>query len=104
MSLKEKQKIVDDWMSQFTEGYWSPHEIICRLSEETGELAREINHRFGPKRKKDTEDVVEVGDEISDIIFTLICLANSLDIDMEKYFEKMMEKYQVRDKNRWKRK
>ncbi len=52
MTLKEKQKKVDDWMSQFTEGYWSPHEIICRLSEETGELAREINHRFGPKKKK----------------------------------------------------
>ncbi len=100
MSLKEKQKIVDDWVSQYPEGYWSPHEIICRLAEETGELAREVNHCFGPKKKKDSEDAKEIGDEISDVIFTLICLANSLDIDLDKSFEKMMDKYNKRDKKR----
>ena len=91
-------------MRQYPEGYWSPHEIICRLAEETGELAREINHHFGPKKKKSTEDKKEIGDEMSDIIFTLICMANSLDIDLDDSFDKMMDKYNGRDENRWKKK
>ena len=54
MDLKNAQKQVDDWISQYVEGYWKPHEIMVRLLEESGELAREVNHRFGPKKKKST--------------------------------------------------
>ncbi len=72
--------------------------------EEVGELTREINHKFGPKRKKKSEEVNDIGDEIADIFFTLICLANSLDIDLDKSFEKMMKKLNTRDKKRWKKK
>jgi len=81
-----------------------PHEILCRLSEETGELAREINHRFGPKKKKSTEDVGDVSSEIGDIIFTLVCLSNSLGIDMNDSWTKAMDKCYGRDKDRYEKK
>ncbi len=104
MSLKTNQKRIEAWVSQYKIGYFKPLEILARLTEEIGELAREINHRFGPKKKKDTEELKEVGDEISDIIFTVMCLANSLHIDLDKSFDKMMKKYGERDKDRWEKK
>lgn len=99
--MKKIQKQVDEWIRQYKIGYFRPLEILARLTEETGELAREINHRFGPKKKKSTEEKQNLGDEIADIIFTLACLANSLDIDIEKHFEKTMDKCYGRDSNRW---
>lgn len=104
MALKEAQKEVNDWIKRLKIGYFKPLEIFARLSEEVGELARELNHRFGPKKKKSGEDTKEIGDEIADIIFTLICLANSLHIDLDKSFNKMMVKLNARDKNRWEKK
>ena len=104
MSLAKYQKSVDDWIKQYKIGYFKPLEIITRLAEEVGELAREINHRYGPKKKKSSEKKSKIGDEIADIFFTLICLANSLNIDLDKSFEKMMKKLNTRDKKRYKRK
>jgi len=101
MSLKEIQKHVDLWTSQFKPQYWQPLEIMTRLSEEVGELAREINHRWGPKQKKSTEDKKELEDEISDVIFTLCCLANSQGIDLEKSWNKKLKITSERDKNRF---
>lgn len=79
-------------------------ENITRLIEEGGELAREINHRYGPKKKKPQEQTQKIGDEIADIIFTLACLANSLHIDLDKHFKRVMDKSYGRDKNRWEKK
>lgn len=104
MAFKEAQKEVNDWVKKIKIGYFKPLEILARLAEEVGELARELNHRFGPKKKKATEDSKEVGDEIADVIFTLICLANSLHIDLDKSFDKMMDKLNGRDKDRWEKK
>lgn len=104
MSLTKYQENVDDWVKQYKIGYFKPLEIIARLMEEVGELAREINHRYGPKKKKPTEKKNEIGDEIADTIFTLICLANSLNIDLDKSFEKMMKKLNTRDAKRYRRK
>ena len=104
MSLKITQKQVDGWINQHKIGYFKPLEIMARLMEEVGELAREVNHRFGPKKKKATEEKKEIGDEIADIIFTLVCLANSLDIDLDESFGKMMDKLRTRDKNRYQKK
>ena len=61
MPLKDIQKQVDEWAKQFKFPYWKPHEILARLTEETGELAREINHIYGPKKKKSTEELNEMG-------------------------------------------
>ena len=102
--MKGLQKVVDDWVKTKKLGYFAPLEILARLVEEVGELARELNHEFGPKRKKDTEKRGEIGDEMADIIFTLICLANSQGIDLDKSFRKMMKKIKGRDKKRWEEK
>jgi len=102
-SLKEIQKKVQEWILNHG-GYWSPLAMLSAVTEEVGELAREINHRFGPKKKKSTEKVKEVGDEISDILFNLICLANSLDIDLDEAFKRKMDKQFKRDDNRFERK
>jgi len=102
--MKDYQKQVDDWVKQYKIGYWKPLEIMARLTEETGELAREINHRFGPKKKKDSEDKKELEDEIADIIFTLSCMANSLDLDIDRGFQSAMDKCYGRDKDRFEKK
>jgi len=104
MSLKDTQKEIDNWIQQNTTGYWKPLEIMARLSEETGELAREINHRFGPKKKKLEEETKEIGDEIADIIFTLCCMANSFNIDLDEAHKKAMNKLHKRDRDRWEKK
>lgn len=102
--MKEMQKEVHDWAGQFTTPYWQPHEILARLTEETGELAREINHIWGPKKKKSTEDLRELSEEMGDIIFTLCCLANSKGIDLDEGFKKVMDKCHGRDKDRYEKK
>jgi NTP pyrophosphatase (non-canonical NTP hydrolase) len=104
MSLRDVQQDVHTWISQFEEGYWRPLSMLARVTEETGELAREINHRFGEKPKKPGEPEQDLGQEISDIIFVLLALANSLEIDMDEAWNGMMEKYRTRDANRWTRK
>lgn len=104
MSFKKYQKEVDDWISQYKLGYFKPFENLARLTEEVGELAREINHRFGPKKKKATEEQKELGDEMADVIFTVICLANSLKIDLDESFSRVMKKVYSRDDNRWEKK
>lgn len=102
MGLKDIQDEVDKWASQFSPNkYWNPHEILTRLTEETGELAREINHRWGPKKKKSTEDTKDLADEIGDIIFTVVCLANSQDIDLDEAWKRVMDKCTGRDKDRY---
>ena len=104
MSLEDIQKEVDKWTSQFRIQYWQPHEILARLMEETGELAREINHLYGPKKKKSEEQTKDLGEEMADIIFTLCCLANSKSINLEESFKKIMAKHYERDNSRYQKK
>lgn len=104
MDLRELQKEVDDYISQFREGYFPPLVNLARLTEEVGELARELNHRFGPKTKKSDEPEGEVALELADILFVIVVLANQLDIDLQDAAERTMEKYRVRDAERWERK
>ncbi|MEK7801734.1 MAG: nucleotide pyrophosphohydrolase [Pseudomonadota bacterium] len=104
MTLQHVQEEVDTWVTQYKMGYWHPLEILARLTEETGELAREVNHRFGPKKKKSTEDLKELGEEMGDIIFTLACLANSQKINLDDCFQQAMNKCYGRDKDRFEHK
>ena len=104
MTLKETQKQVDEYMEQYKEGYWEPHELVTCLLEEVGDLAREINHIHGPKKKKSTEETKELSEEIGDVLFALCCLANSHKIDLDKAFKQTMDKYNARDKDRWEKK
>jgi NTP pyrophosphatase (non-canonical NTP hydrolase) len=95
---------VDQWISQFEEGYFHPLTNMARLSEEVGELAREINHRFGQKTKKKDEAEGDLAMEMADILFVLICMANREGIDLERAFDRMMDKVEQRDTSRWTKK
>jgi NTP pyrophosphatase (non-canonical NTP hydrolase) len=101
MSLSEVQRRVDAWISGFKEGYFHPLTNMARLTEEVGELAREINHRFGQKTKKKEEPEGDLAMEMADILFVLICMANREGIDLQAAFERMMEKVETRDRGRW---
>ena len=103
MDLREAQARVDAWISQFEEGYWPPLANLARLVEEVGELGRELNHRFGNKPKRPDEDDQDLALELADVLFVLITLANSQGIDLSEAFEKVLEKYRVRDSDRWTR-
>jgi NTP pyrophosphatase (non-canonical NTP hydrolase) len=104
MSLGPIQKEVDEWISQFEEGYFPPLELLARLTEEVGELARALMHHYGKKRPKPGEDRGDISEEIADSIFVLVCLANSLRIDLDASLAAMMSKIRERDKDRWTRK
>lgn len=103
-SLNQMQKEVDDYISQFKAGYFSPLANLARLTEEVGELARDINHYYGEKQKKPTEEENSVKAELGDNLFVLLCIANSLGIDMTESFNDTMKKFNTRDKNRFERK
>lgn len=104
MAFREAQQTVDQWIGQYKEGYFTPLTNLARLTEEVGELAREINHRFGQKTKKAEEDAGSLAMELADIVFVVICLANSQGIDLDDAFAAMMRKVSVRDADRWTRK
>ena len=101
LSLKESQSRVDEWISQFEEGYWPPLANLARLIEEVGELARLVNDRFGTKPKKTEEDEQNMAEELGDVLFVLLCMANEQGIDIEEAFELVMAKYHERDSQRW---
>ncbi len=104
LALREAQERVDRWIGQYKEGYFPPLTNLARLAEEVGELAREINHRFGEKTKKPEEPEGALALELADILFVVICLANSLRIDLDQAFDLMMQKVTSRDAGRWTRK
>jgi NTP pyrophosphatase (non-canonical NTP hydrolase) len=104
MSLTDAQRRVDAWIGQFEEGYFHPLTNLARLAEEVGELAREVNHRFGEKTKKREEPEGDLAMEMADILFVLICMANREGIDLQEAFERMMAKVTARDETRWTKK
>lgn len=102
-SMKEMQKEVDEFISQFKVGYFSPLALMARLTEETGELAREINHYYGEKQKKSSEDEVTITEELGDVLYVVITMANALDVDLEEAFDYVMDKFNQRDHDRFER-
>lgn len=103
MPLTACQHRVDRWVGQFEEGYFDPLTNMARLAEEVGELAREVNHRFGQKTKKPEEADGDLGMEMADILFVLCCMANREGIDLQAAFDRMMTKVEQRDADRWTR-
>lgn len=101
LTLRAAQQRVDEWISRYRAGYWPPLANLARLVEETGELARLLNHREGHKPKKSGEPEQDLGLELADILYTVICLANSLDVDLQDAFERVMHKVETRDANRY---
>ena len=101
MEIKKWQLEVDEYISQFEEGYWQPSSMMLRLMEEVGELSREINHNYGQKPKKASEPDGDIALELADILFIIVCMANSMQIDLDRAFSQTMEKYRIRDSDRW---
>ena len=104
MEIKSLQLEVDAYIGQFKEGYFPPLVNLARLTEEVGELARELNHRFGPKTKKADEPEGDIALELADILFVVIVLANQLEVDLPAAVERTLAKYRIRDADRWERK
>jgi NTP pyrophosphatase (non-canonical NTP hydrolase) len=104
VKLEEAQRAVDAWIGQFEEGYWPPLSNLARLVEEVGELSRELNHRYGHKRKKTEEGEHDLALELGDILFVLIVLANEQKIDLSEALTRVLEKYRIRDSARFVRK
>ncbi|MFP4596647.1 MAG: nucleotide pyrophosphohydrolase [Persicimonas sp.] len=104
LTLQQIQRAVDAWISQWEEGYFGPLSNLARLVEEVGELSRELNATHGDKPKKDDAPDGDVGMELGDILFVLVCIANSLDIDLSAELERVLEKYDIRDADRWTKK
>lgn len=100
-TMSEFQADVDAWIQQVGGGYWSPHANLARIAEEVGELARILNHQYGPKPKKADEPPQELGEELADVIFAIICLANSESIDLGKSLEQVIDKVWERDHDRY---
>lgn len=100
-TINEMQNEVDQYISQFKEGYFSPLAMLARMTEELGELAREVNHYHGEKPKKTSEEERTIEEEMGDLLFVLTCFANSMDIDLEEAFDRVMTKFNTRDKDRW---
>jgi NTP pyrophosphatase (non-canonical NTP hydrolase) len=102
MSFQPIQREVDEFISQYTQGYFPPLSMLARLTEELGELARALSHQEGFKRPKPGEGHESVEDELCDVIFVAVCMANSAKIDLDQAFARAMAKYRSRDATRWK--
>ncbi len=101
MKIREAQADVDAWISQFEEGYWPPLTNLARLIEEVGELAREMNHRFGHKTKRPEESEQDLAMELADVLFVVLVIANEQGIQLDEAFDRCLEKYRARDSERW---
>ena len=99
-TLKGLQQTVDAWIQE-NGGYWDELSLMCRLTEEVGELAREYNHRFGAKQKKASEGDAALEEELGDVLWLVLCMANQQDIDLQQALERVMTKLKVRDAGRW---
>ncbi len=101
MPLKKYQKELDSFFKRQKWPYWSPLSQLARLTEEVGEFARLVNHRFGDKKKKATEGDQDFEDELGDILYTLICFANANNLDLDRAVKKSFKKVGTRDKHRF---
>ncbi|MFI5240395.1 MAG: nucleotide pyrophosphohydrolase, partial [Candidatus Saccharimonadia bacterium] len=95
--MDKYQQLIDEWAQTLELPYWKPLSQLARVSEEVGELARILNHIYGDKPKKVTEATQELGEEIADVMFALICIANAHSIDLDHEVALVIEKAKTRD-------
>lgn len=96
--VTELQAEIQRWAEQHWNGeYWPPLANLARLTEEVGELARVINQVYGHKRVKTSESPGDLAGEMGDILFVLLCLANSTGVDLQAGFQTTLDKYRIRD-------
>jgi NTP pyrophosphatase (non-canonical NTP hydrolase) len=101
LTLRDAQALVDDWMRERGWSYWHPLSQLARMAEELGEVARLVNHLYGEKPKKPEESEQDLGLEMADLLYTMICLANAQGVDLQSALERVLEKYGGRDASRY---
>jgi NTP pyrophosphatase (non-canonical NTP hydrolase) len=100
MSLEQAQTHVDQWIKTYGVRYFNELTNMAILTEEVGEVARIIARRYGEQSEKESDKDKDLGDEMADVLWVLICLANQTGVDLTKAFEKNLEKKTLRDKDR----
>lgn len=100
MTLKEAQKQVDEWINTIGVRYFDELTNTAILTEEVGEVARIMARRYGEQSEKESDKNKDLGDELADVLWVLICLANQTGVDLTTAFEKNLKKKSIRDKNR----
>ncbi len=100
LTLKECQEVVDKWIKTIGVRYFSELSNLAQLVEEVGELARIISRTYGDQSCKKSDENKNLSDEIADILFVLICIANQTGVDLTSAFQKNMEKKTTRDRDR----
>jgi NTP pyrophosphatase (non-canonical NTP hydrolase) len=100
MTIKDSQKQVDDWIKKFGVRYFSELTNMAMLTEEVGEVARIIARRYGEQSEKESDKNKDLGDELADVMFVLICLANQTGIDLEEALKRNLDKKTNRDSER----
>ncbi len=100
MTIEESQKAVDHWIKTIGVRYYSELTNMALLTEEVGEVARIIARKYGDQSFKDSEKDIDLGEELADVLFVLICLANQTGVNLTESLKKNMEKKSIRDKDR----
>jgi NTP pyrophosphatase (non-canonical NTP hydrolase) len=100
MTITGAQKKVDEWIKQYGVRYFSELTNTAVLMEEVGEVARIMSRRYGEQSEKESDKQKDLADEMADVLFVLICLANQTGVNLEKAFEKNLQKKTTRDSNR----
>lgn len=100
MTLEEAQKQVDNWIQTVGVRYFSELTNMAMLTEEVGEVARIIARRYGEQSEKESDKQKDLGDEMADVLFVLICLANQTGVNLTEALEKNMRKKSIRDAER----
>ena len=102
MKIEEAQALVDDWIKTTGIRYFNELTNTAILMEEVGEVARIMSRRFGEQSFKESDKTVDLGDEMADVLFVLICLANQTGINLSEALEKNLQKKTIRDADRHK--
>lgn len=102
MTIEEAQQRVDQWIKTYGVRYFSELTNTAILTEEVGEVARIMARRYGDQSEKESDKHKDLGDELADVLWVLICLANQTGVNLTEAFVKNMEKKTTRDKDRHK--
>ncbi|MFN6085631.1 MAG: nucleotide pyrophosphohydrolase [Fluviicola sp.] len=102
MEIKEAQAIVDKWIKEVGVRYFNELTNMAMLTEEVCEVSRIIARRYGEQSEKESDKNKDLGDELADVLFVLICLANQTGVDLEKALKRNLEKKTSRDSQRHK--
>lgn len=102
MDIKNAQKKVDEWINAYGVRYFNELTNMAILTEEVGEVAKIVARKYGEQSLKKDDNIDNLADELSDVLFVLICLANQTGIDLEKSFQQNLIKKTERDKDRHK--